>query len=324
MPNIVDMMGRPFVDYWNPATVYPEFADNPLDGVLRLARVRVVTATRAIAIAKREGWDVTPDSIGRGVTRVNESHLWRQEDDFNVSHAVMLGNKVVKERQIVSNLRRIPVVVGGTAGLPDDGQIDSSNYQATFGQSLLASNEAVYNSLNRHQSFMQQLLRDTANPRWFQKKLGNKSIITPEDLYKRGIVYSMNVQEDIGTIPTPAIPVELTQQQFSMRNQAQRGGFSDITFGNVVQEITSVLMAQAAESAQQLLAPFHGGAELCLTEVTDNWYQTYIDNPGMRPKSWLPIPASMRDNTRIQVTYSIKVPGDLTSRVDIAPMSKRT
>jgi len=131
-------------------------------------------------------------------------------------------------------------------------------------------------------------------------------------------VFRMGVQEDIGALPVPPIPVELSQSLFHIRNMLQRGGFSDLTFGNVLQEISPVLVAQAAEAAMQILAPFHNILKLAISAITDSWYQTYLSFPSSRPRTWPEIDLQEFENTEVVSSYAVKIPGDLNNRINEA------
>jgi len=312
IPNLIRADGSVFVDYWNPITVYPEFSDDLSEGMLRLARIR----TLSIHQANRE-------LVQKGVSVRNLNNnpvfiqLWKKEPDGTITLSSAMDNNIVEDGVVLEGFVDIPVEVGFTGGLP--GATTKLKNESMEGQSILATNEPLYRNINKQQTFMQQLLRDTANPRWFERLVGNKNIIgNPDRLYSRGAVFSMGIQEEMGALPMPPIPVELTQIMFNIRNQMQRGGFSDLTFGNVLQEVSAVLVSQAAEAALQLLTPFHNSIQLAITKITNHWYQSLLVNPQLRPKDWPDIDLTEFADTELLSTYSIKIPGDLNNRIQMA------
>jgi len=308
LPHLVGPDGKLFIDYWNPAQVFPEFDD---DGLVRLARIRTIGENRARSIALREGW-AAPERRGP----VIEYQLWIRLEG-RVFHGVSFDNKEVKPLQLVNGLIEIPILVGAVGGIPNIvHKLDSTE---SDGASILSTNEKIYRNFNKQMSFLQQLLRDTANPRIFQRVSGNRKIIaSPEEWYARGAFFQGGPNDSIEVIPMPAIPVELTSILFQLRNQAQRGSFSDLAFGNVIQEVSAIILSQAADSARQLLYPYHTGIQFATSMVNTGWYNTLLANPTARPSSWPDIKPGLMDNTRVVTTYNISIPGDLNNRILMA------
>ncbi len=315
VPHLMEPDGKVMVDYYNPATIFPDFSDDPEVGLLRLARVRVLSAAQAQRNISLEGW--LP--VGQMKGRIVEGHLWKKDPMGLVSHGVIMDNKVVKPLEVAAGLIDIPIIVGATGGIPSFSENYAADEIAVRGQSILETNSPIYKNFNKQQTFMQQLLRDTANPRVKVTQVGNTPIIaSPDDWYARGAFFKVGPNEDIGVIPQPGIPVELTSMLFGLRNQMQRGGFSDLTFGNILQEVSAVLVTLSAEAAQQLISPFHNVVMFAVSEVTNGWYRAYMDNPRIRPASWADVDLDGLEDTRIVSTYAIKIPGDLSNRIGLA------
>lgn len=302
-----------FVDYWHPATVYPDYADDPEDGLLRLARVRSIRGDRAIRIATNAGWIVPrgiPDSA-----MIEEINLWKLLPNNTVSHAVVMGTTQVKTPSIVPDLDHIPVLVGGAGGLPDDGTLHRDS-AGDAGQSFLAPNEKVFGSENRMQTFVAQLIRDTANPRVFERSEGNTRIVDPVNWYKRGAFFRGGLQDSIELIATAPIPVEIRGVLLDYAGMIQRGGFSDMTFGNITQRVSSLLVSQATANALQMVEPFYLISEYVYSTISDRWFHAMRENPKLRPKGMEFIPEYK--DACIRSTFAIKIPGDFTSRMNSA------
>ncbi|KKN32006.1 hypothetical protein LCGC14_0818250 [marine sediment metagenome] len=305
------------IDYWNPAQIYPEWSDVASEGLLRLARVRKISKARAESNILLNGW-FWPEGR-RMPDNPEESHLYKRVDGMAV-HGVVIDNIVVKPLSPMG-VEGIPILSGAVAGIPNfsDKSVDVSD---TMGQSILATNEALYRSFNQLESFMMQLVRDTANPRVFEKSVGNVPIIkNAEDWYKRGAMFRGGPQDSLEVVAMPAIPVEVSQILFSFRNAIQRGSFSDLTFGNIIGEVSATLVTQAAEAAMQLITPYKDVVTHVTTESTNDWYQLYLRNPGLRPVSWAEIPSEILEvllETHIETKYVIKIPGDLANRIAMA------
>ncbi len=310
MPFTLQENGRPWVDYWNPQTVYPDFGDDLTEGTIRLARVRIIHKRSAERLIKQNNWNVSRGGIGN---RVFFARFWKKEDTDVVVLRTILGNSVVSE-QVLRGFTSIPVMVGQTGGIPgfnkEGEQID--------GQSILATNEPLFGILNRQMTFLSQLVRDTANPISFEKSTGKQIVTDPDGLYRRGAHYRMGINDDMGFINKPPIPVELNQILFRITSMMGKGAFSDLTFGSILQEVSASLISQAAEGAMQLLDPYHSLLELGVSEVSTHWYWGLLNNPGLRPPDWPDIDVEQLEGTRMESKYTIKIPGDLTNRVNMA------
>lgn len=308
---LADTNGKLVVDYWNPASIFATYSTEDGKGCQVVARVRSLTAEEALRYIQQEGWN---PPRGRLQGNVVEYQVWRLNEYNQVEHGVSIDSNLVKPFTPLLDLVRIPYLVGQVGGLPDDGALDT-DYSANMGQSILASNEPVYKNYNRQQTFQQQLLRDTANPRVKVRSTNSRLLESvPRSWYGRGAFFGLGPNEDIEVIQTPGIPVELTELIFSMRNMLQRGGFSDITFGNVTTRISSLLVSQAAESAMQLLQPFKNAVTMTTSYVTDNWYQAMLSTPSVRPVGVVEIPKEL-EGTKAICNYSIHIPGDLQNRI---------
>jgi hypothetical protein len=305
--------GAVFVDYWNPAQVFPEWSSDSREGLVRLGRTRRVSRYAAQMILNTAG--IAEQAKGGAV----HGQLWKKDDVGVIWRAEVLDSRVILDWTPLVGFKHIPVVViqaGGIVGLEAGSQGETLN-----GQSILETNRKLFYSYNRQQTFMMQLLRDTAVPKFWEKISGNKSIIgNPENLNKRGAVFTMGLNDDMGALSVPGIPIELTQMLFHIRNMMQRGGFSDLTYGNVLQEVSAVLIAQAAEGAMQLLAPYHSGMQVGLSMVSNHWYQSMLEFPESRPITWAGLDLEVLEGTKIESRYTVQIPGDLQNRVLIAKM----
>lgn len=308
---VTNVMGdKPVVNYWNPATVFPEFADGQ-QGLTRLGRKRELSDEQARSQARQEGWK--SDYTIRG--KITEYQLWKVLDN-QVYHGVDYNSINVKP-MTVTGFTKIPVYVGYAGGLPDMGVIDSK-YKENIGQSILAINESVYANFNKLQTFLQQLIRDTANPRVFERSTGARPLVKLEEWYKRGAIFRGGPNDAIDIIQMPGIPVELVQHLFQIRNQMQRGSFSDLTFGNILQEVSSIVMSQAANAAEQLLYPYWTAIKSVVTAISNEWYQRLLSDPSTRPDGWPDFDVKKLQDTRVVSSYSIKIPGDLNNRINLA------
>ena len=330
-----------FVDTWEPETVYPEFSEDEDEGLVKLARVWTMGWSSAIRFVKKHGWNLGEIGTKANTGNVTFKQLWRLNENGQVEMGVDSGNnKMFQKIAIQPGLKRIPILVGAVAGLPLSGQRaflqqggnDLSklkiprNPQAVMGLSIMSTNEAIYNSFNRSVTFLMQLMRDTANPKTFEKTGGNKVIVANADeWFKRGAHFRMGHQDDLGIIQLPGIPVEIQQTLILMRNMAQRGGFSDATFGTAIEGMSSVLLAQSSEAAQQNLMTYHMAAEFMVSEISTEWLVEVLAHPRKYAKLMTVIEQTAIDVLQAELTdlsirssYAIRIPGDLAQRVNLA------
>ncbi len=325
-----------FADFWLPSQVYPEYSDDIDEGLVRLARVFELPWPRAMRLIDREGWDKSKvTSVKMGMVKITQ--LWKLVDGKPWLSVVFDQDEV--RTGVVPQFNSIPVIVGGVGGIPANTNntikvktsdpknlVTQTDAVALRGQSIVATNQQVYQAINRQSSFVQQILHDVANPKTWEKSDGGTPILqNPEDWYKRGAHFRMGPNDDMGVFQQTGIPAEASQLLFSLRNMAQRGGFSDITFGNFIQEVTLGLMSQAAESAQQILSPYHTAAKFVFTTVSQVWLDGLLESPdkfkviisGAEIEA-LKVLKAINIDIEVLADYAIKIPGDLANRVNLA------
>ena len=316
---------RVVADYWSPAYVYPEWSDDVNIGLVRVARIRDVSADEARRVANVNNWVWTRYNKN---TTVTEHRLWIY-DGTNVWFGVSFNNDVVKPLEIVSGLDKIPVVVGGVGGTPSlstemfrAGRVDRPQQ----GASVLDTNRDVYTQLNRQFSFLMQLVHDTANPKTFERSSSGSARIvnSPDEFYTRGAHFRLGAEDELGVIDLPGIPPEGIQMILSIRNMIQRGGFSDTAYGNITGQVTALVISQAAEAAQQIIIPYHQAMEFICTEVSRYWVEKIADNPGRytflsdTERAAFELLATDNVNYRVKSEYSVQVPGDTAARIVMA------
>jgi hypothetical protein len=306
--------GLPWVDFWNPYNVYVMWGEDTEFGIIQLARKRTITYQQALLRARTNGWILPQRPTSWGMADVTEYQLWTMLTEDTYSFTTVMNLEEVMPSTVFKG--RIQVSAGVAGGLPDAGVIDNE-FPAHLGEAVLATNMRMYENQNRQQSWIQQMIRDTANPRWFERSSG-QPILRPGDMFKRGAVFRGGINDDIRALDTPPIPVEARTSLFDVRNMIQRGGLSDLTFGNIQQVVSSVLISQAAESAVQLIGPFQESIIAVTSDVSNAWLQDMIKNPSLAPSWFKDLPSEVLEDVEIRANYAIQIPGDLQSRVLLA------
>lgn len=296
---------------WNPASVFPMYdTEGHLTEVGRIYSIKGAEANRKIIM---EGW-LPRSRQWLNTQSVKIYNHWKVAPE-GILHAVVMGDHLAKP-YTVTKFFRIPIYSAPVAGLPDDGSIRmDDNWKAEVGQSVVAAVADVQKNYDKMLTYMQQLLRDTANPRYVAKTKG-RGKIKPDDLFRRGALFELDIDEDFGPIPTPPIPGEMRAHQFDMRAMIQRGLFSDISFGNVVQGVSAFLMSQITASAKQILNPFQEALSNVLGDMaTDNiklMRALGIDMNGT------PFDKKLPEDIMMDFQYQLIIPGDFLQRANAA------
>jgi hypothetical protein len=297
------------IEAWNPAQVYPDYSSE--GHLIRLGRMYTISGNEANHRIEMAGWNKPSRPFGRESVTVYV--LWEVTRE-GVVHSVDMNNHTAKPKT-VTELPVIPVVTGPVNGLPDDGGIMGGDvWKAEIGGSLVAAVQDIQKNFDKMLTYMQQLIRDTANPRWVEKVRGQQ-VLTSERLYERGAILSIEPGEDIFPIATPPLPPELQSHQFNLRNQVQRGLFSDISFGNITQQVSGFLMNQVTSQAKQTLSPFFDAIKGVLGEVaTRNISVMRSWNWDMYGGSFPSLP----DDLFMDFKYDVEIPGDFIQRASTA------
>ena len=306
-------------EVWNPVEVYPEWDSSDLSSVAHIYTLGNKQAKRFFA--SRE-WDFPAAMKSQEAITIYD--LWELNEDGVIN--VTATKSLLMKEETQEPFEEIPILVGPAGGLPDDGPITGKSmsragrrdWRASIGQSILATNEGVYKNYNRVVTFMQQILRDTAQPKYWEKSRGQANILTEETLAKRGAIFSMAEGDDVGTIQMPGIPVELTSLIGSYEQQIQRGSLPHALSGQV-QNIPLGLMSQVAAAAVQVLSLYHGALTGILTDIDNIWVEGMLS--GIYKGETLTIPQGVSpDVVKFDIKYAINIPGDLIQRATVARM----
>lgn len=297
------------MEAWNPAQVFPDYG---IDGsTVRLARRYNVTGREVKHKAMMGHWKLS-GRFNDGQKYTLHS-LWKMTGEGPV-HAIAIGSELVKP-PMLAPFNRIPVYTAPAGGLPDDGSImQDESWRAEIGESLVTPIMDIQKNYDKMLTYMQQLLRDTANPRWVERVRGG-SVVSSDRLFERGAVFTIEPDESIDPIATPPLPPEMRGHQFDLRQQVQRGLFSDISFGNITGQVSGFLMNQVTAASKQTLDPFAQGIMNVLGELA-------TQNIKMMRHFGLPLGnvefPPMPEELFLDYEYDIIIPGDFLQRASTA------
>lgn len=307
--------GRIWSEVYNPLEVFPEFGSADI-GLVENAHIYTMKAAIANRKAKIMGW-----SIKRPFTHNTTLYdYWGFDDDGDVVNGIVLGQEFVKplvKDPILSELGVLPLFISPVGGLPDRGTIDPK-WQEHFGESLVATNEELTKNYNKMITFAQQLMRDTANPRWFEQSSGDTPILREEDLFKRGAIFRGAPNESVGPLAVPPIPVELRTMLFDYQNMLQRGLFPWAIFGNIQMQMSYLAMANIASAALQVLTPYMDAFRGLRSDINDYWIKL-LTTTKYKPHKFI-VPANMPEEVKFDVQADIDIPGYLVQRATVARM----
>lgn len=321
-----------YFDLWNPTQAYPMW-DADL-GLSEVAHIYTVTDRRARAMQRQNRW------IDLGALRgdITVYDYWWVEVSNEFPFTVQAWNAIVISGKLVkfspTRFRRIPVYIAPIGGLPDTGplsegtQLSASSHNAggnrgdrwkeEIGQALVATNENIYRSWNKWWSFSLQLLRDTAQPRIFERSRSGKAIVKPEDVFRRGAIFRGGVDDAVEFIGAPPIPLELRSTQLDLEAMMQRGGVSWAMYGNITGELTAYVMSQIAASANQVMKPYHMALQELFGDI-DNDILDDIRERGITPYGWS-YPSQIPKEAKVSAEFEVEIPGELVQKATVARM----
>ncbi|KKK56431.1 hypothetical protein LCGC14_3064590, partial [marine sediment metagenome] len=313
---VTDDGKRCYDEPWNPIEVYPDWDSQ---GLASVAHIFTISHPQAVRLFQQRRWNM-PIGLGGGDVTIHD--LWDVTPE-GIINVTVAGGHLVKP-DTLEPFDEIPVFTGPAGGLPDDGPITTKrrtthnqDWRANVGQSILATNQDMYKQQNRTMTFMQQILRDTAQPKYWEKSRGG-NILTPEDLEARGAIFRLGEGDDVGTIQMPGIPVELTSLIGSYGQMIQRGAVPHALSGEV-QNIPLGLMSQVAAAAVQALSLYHTPLTGLLTDIDNTWLEGIIR--GVYRGETLTIPQNIPEGSiRFDIQYPISIPGDLIQRATVTRM----
>ncbi|KKN72622.1 hypothetical protein LCGC14_0408640 [marine sediment metagenome] len=340
---VTDDGTRCYNEPWNPIDVYPMW--DAMLGLSEVAHIYNCGSSQAVNMCKKNGWMLTNNfrqwrvSVG-GAVKIYDYWWVEIADEFPFSKAIW--NAVVVDTVLVkferTRFKRMPIYVAPVGGLPDMGSLSEGTlvtestktlklqtqdnildrWKAELGQSIIATNENVYRTWNKWWTFSLQLLRDTAQPRIFERSRTGKAIVKPEDVFRRGAIFRGGPEDSVEYLGTPPIPLELRSTQLDLEAMMQRGGVSWSMYGNVQGQITAYVMSQIAASANQVMRPFHQ-AFINKYEDEDNDILADIKERGVKPYGFS-YPTTLPDNAYVSADYAVEIPGDLVQRATTARM----
>ena len=306
-------------EIWHPANVFPEYGENGLEACAHIYRLKPIAAVR-----KAKVYNITfPFTPKSDVIVYN---LFQLDEDGDVTNTLVIGDKLARPKsKLVSEQasKVIPVLVSPVSGLPDSGVIISDDsWQKNFGESIVAVNEHEFTNNNKMQSYIQQLVRDSSNPRWFEKSRSKSGILKSETIFKRGAIFRGTPEEDIMPLPTVPIPVEIRTILMDNANRIQRGLFPWSLHGNIQQQMSGYLASQINSAALGVLTPYSLGLRTLLSSVDNFWLHETLER-NLHPYGFKK-PDNLPKDIEFEIQHEMEIPGSTVQRATVARMLNPT
>jgi len=315
----------------NPSEVYPMWG---VDGLNEVARVFEMDNRALKTMLSANSWNPGGRITGKQTVR---DYWWVDVSDVYpfqrmVWNAVVVGQTLVKPATPHPRFKRIPIFIQPVGGLPDtgglsqgarpstggSGQVTSERWKEEIGQAIIATNENVYRTWNKWWTYGLQLLRDTAQPRIFERSQSGKAIVKPEEIWKRGAIFRGGINDSVEFLNTPPVPLELRQNQIDLEAMMQRGGVSWAMHGAIQGRMTTYMMSLIASSAMQVVAPFHQALINIISDIDNSWLDDMRDFD-IAPYGFK-LPKEIDDNMEITASYEIEIPGDIVQKATVSRM----
>ena len=306
-------------DVWNPANTFPEFSDAGMSRVCRIVNMPK-KAAQSLAISKQ--WSLSTQQVQSMGATVDLYDYWEMVNG-KPTNSIVIDTILVKPPTPINWSTNIPVRVGTVNGLVDYGEITSaSDSQKRMGRGILSTNKDLYTMYNKQLTFRQQMMRDTAQAKYWQKLRGKEKILTPEKMKQYGAIFTVNEGEEIGLLQSNILPAEMTSGIYATESALQRGAFPWTLYGNVSGAMSSFTMSQIAVAAQQVLAPYYEGYKNLVSDIDMDWL-TIMMNSKVKPYS-LSLPAGLPVDVSVECDYKLFIPGDINQRATTMRMVSPT
>lgn len=290
-------------DIWNPSQVYPEFDD---DGLCRVAHIYSISASAARRLCSSNGWGLQfpNDSV-----QVEVIDIWQFGMDGKPENTIIMKGEFAKHPTSHPEIDELPVLCTPVNGLPDRGLIqnDPWAWRRHMGQAIFAPNSDVFRNYNRVMSFLQQIIRDTAQPRIISQTK-SKGVVNDANWNKRGAIYDIDLDEDIRTLQMPGIPIELTSLVQIMQGMIQRAGFSYSLYQGG--EASGFAQSQISAAAMNVVEPYRAALSHLKTDISNIW----LDGLKRLHK----IDSAIPPESKFKIDIRVTVPGDLIQRATTA------
>ena len=180
---------------------------------------------------------------------------------------------------------RIPIIMQPAGGLPyrgfdwmtigEDG-FYLPDWPTTWGQPIFAANRNVYKTLDMILTWEMRIIRKFSRPLGIGKTQSGDPLVASDDLeLDRVNLLNARIGEDFNWVQPPSTPRERSEVLSYLSGAAQRGGLSNIAFGELGLELPGVAVERLMAATKSTLAPYVETAEFTIAELCMGFLQMY-------------------------------------------------
>jgi hypothetical protein len=302
---------------WNPADVYPQYANNRM--VSCLHRYKVLES-EAVIKAQENRWEYKSTSTPTGTVTI--------DDYFLMDANSPLKNIIIVNGQNVTGWVERPemkLLVAPVAGFPDRGSLtpSSKDWRQLIGRGIFEVNDGVTTAINKWKSIISQILRDTAQP--ITQEFSSTPQASPEQLRERGALFHYAPGEaGLQRVSAPSIPIELQAHLMEMDKEKQKGSFNDTVYGMVEGQAGYALSILSSSSANQILYPYMDAKHFVVSTADKFWLSNLktskrvFEVKGKFAEKLKP--TDIPDDVEVIVSSDVATPKDWLERATIGNM----
>lgn len=273
-------------DLWDPIQVYPVYGD---DGLQELYRIYRMTPIEALTMAEGLGYEAEhlQGSIQKEHVEIINAFWVEDEQAYN---AVLIDGKLVKPRTKHEEWGgKIPVLMYPAGGLPyrgfdweQNGGMAIPDWPATWGQPIFSANRNVYKTLDKVLTWLLRITRRFSMPIGISETRDAAPLIEPGMDLDSVKLINAEIGEKFNWVNPPGMPQERRELLSYLGGAAQRGGLSNIAFGELALELPGVAVERLLAATKSTLTPYVETAEFAISELCMYFLEMY--RKGNHPK----------------------------------------
>uniref|UniRef100_A0A6M3KGJ6 Portal protein n=1 Tax=viral metagenome TaxID=1070528 RepID=A0A6M3KGJ6_9ZZZZ len=261
-------------DVWDPIQVFPVYTGG---GLTELYRIYRTTPIEVRTLAQANGWPLDGLTGELEKDAVEITNAFWVEDGGGSAPAVyactLVGGKVLQPPSEYEHWNgRIPVAIYPAGGTPyrgfdyEDGNVMIPDWPTSWGQPIFAANREVYKALDKIITWEMRLTRKYALPMAVEYTEQGEARVTTRDI-ETGAVVHMKVGEKLEYPNPPTMPQERREILQYLGGAAQRGGISNIAFGELGMELPGVAVERLLAATKSTLLPYQETLEFAISDM---------------------------------------------------------
>lgn len=252
-PHVTTYNGK--VEFWadlyDPLTCYPTFGRR---GLIRFLREYETSINAANDILAENSWELEKElKEGDESKTATIQNFWEIVED-KVINTVLVNGMIAKPPTIHPEFgSELPIIGAVIGGSPE--RVYPTNWLQNRGQNVISLNREMYPLMNRLATMVMQIIADTAYPPIVDENPTGKATLKAEDM-GAGKIIGRRPDSKLELFYNARTPPEVTQLMGIVSGALQRGGISNVVYGNIGFEISGYALSQLLASVKYKLAPY--------------------------------------------------------------------